>query len=47
MSWVCPVPPYGPGSTNSNLVPSQTPSDPVSGSSPLRAAVCQVSLLQE
>ena len=40
-------PPYGPGSANLNLVLSQTPSDPVSGSSPLRAAVCQVSLLEE
>jgi anaerobic selenocysteine-containing dehydrogenase len=38
-------PPYGPDSANLNLVLRQTPSDPVSGSSPLRAAVCQVSLL--
>lgn len=38
-------PPYGPGSANLNLVLSQTPSDPISGSSPLRASVCDVSLL--
>ncbi len=35
-------PPFGPGSANLNLVLSQTPSDPVSGSSPLRAQVCDV-----
>jgi anaerobic selenocysteine-containing dehydrogenase len=35
-------PPFGPGSANLNLVLSQTPSDPISGSSPLRAQVCQV-----
>ncbi|RHW27224.1 molybdopterin oxidoreductase [Nocardioides immobilis] len=38
-------PPYGPGSANLNLVLSQTPSDPISGSSPLRASVCDVSPL--
>ncbi len=38
-------PPLGPGSANLNAVLSQRPSDPVSGSSPLRASVCQVSLL--
>lgn len=35
-------PPFGPGSANLNLVLSQTPSDPISGSSPLRAQVCNV-----
>jgi anaerobic selenocysteine-containing dehydrogenase len=40
-------PPYGEGSANLNLVLRQTPSDPVSGSSPLRAAVCDVSRLRE
>ncbi len=39
-------PPYGPGSANLNLVLPQTPSDPISGSSPLRAGVCDVSLLE-
>jgi len=37
-------PPFGPGSANLNLVLSQTPSDPISGSSPLRAQVCELSL---
>ena len=36
-------PPYGPGSANLNLVLRQTPSDPISGSAPLRASVCDVS----
>jgi anaerobic selenocysteine-containing dehydrogenase len=36
-------PPYGPGSANLNLVLPQTPSDPISGSSPMRATVCEVS----
>ena len=40
-------PPYGPGSANLNLVLPQTPSDPISGSSPLRAGVCEVSLERE
>jgi anaerobic selenocysteine-containing dehydrogenase len=38
-------PPYGPGSANLNLVLRQRPSDPISGSSPLRASVCEVALL--
>jgi anaerobic selenocysteine-containing dehydrogenase len=38
-------PPFGPGSANLNLVLAQTPSDPVSGSSPLRAQMCQVTRL--
>lgn len=38
-------PPYGPDTANLNLVLSQTPSDPISGSSPLRASVCDVTLL--
>jgi anaerobic selenocysteine-containing dehydrogenase len=38
-------PPYGPDSANLNLVLRQQPSDPVSGSSPLRASVCNVVLL--
>ncbi len=39
-------PPFGPGSANLNLVLSQTPSDPISGSSPLRAQLCDVTPLQ-
>lgn len=39
-------PPFGPGSANLNLVLSQTPSDPTSGSSPLRAQVCEVTLIR-
>jgi len=35
-------PPYGPDSANLNLILRQTPSDPVSGSSPLRASLCEV-----
>ncbi|MCA1696260.1 MAG: molybdopterin-dependent oxidoreductase, partial [Actinobacteria bacterium] len=35
-------PPFGPGSANLNLVLSQIPSDPISGSSPLRAQLCEV-----
>lgn len=38
-------PPFGPGSANLNLVLSQTPSDPISGSSPLRAQLCEVARL--
>ncbi|MGE3289538.1 MAG: molybdopterin-dependent oxidoreductase [Pseudonocardia sp.] len=38
-------PPFGPDSANLNLVLPQQPSDPVSGSSPLRASVCDVALL--
>ncbi|HWJ82582.1 MAG TPA: molybdopterin-dependent oxidoreductase [Nocardioides sp.] len=40
-------PPYGPGSANLNLVLRQSPSDPISGSSPLRASVCDVAPLGE
>jgi anaerobic selenocysteine-containing dehydrogenase len=39
-------PPFGPGSANLNLVLSQTPSDPISGSSPLRAQICQIARLR-
>jgi anaerobic selenocysteine-containing dehydrogenase len=35
-------PAYEPGSANLNLVLSQTPSDPISGSSPLRASMCEI-----
>lgn len=38
-------PPYGPDTANLNLVLPQSPSDPISGSSPLRASVCDVALL--
>jgi anaerobic selenocysteine-containing dehydrogenase len=38
-------PPFGPDSANLNLVLGQTPSDPISGSSPLRAQVCEISRL--
>ena len=38
-------PPFGPESANLNLVLRQQPSDPVSGSSPLRASVCNVAPL--
>jgi anaerobic selenocysteine-containing dehydrogenase len=34
--------PFEPGGVNLNLVLRQTPSDPVSGSSPLRSSVCDV-----
>ncbi|NKQ57283.1 molybdopterin-dependent oxidoreductase [Amycolatopsis sp. K13G38] len=40
-------PPFGPGSANLNAILSQRPSDPTSGSSPLRASVCEVSLLED
>jgi hypothetical protein len=33
---------FGPGSANLNLVLSQIPSDPIGGSSPLRAQMCNV-----
>lgn len=39
-------PPFGPGSANLNLVLSQTPSDPIGSSSPLRAQMCQITLLE-
>ncbi|HEX9890273.1 MAG TPA: molybdopterin-dependent oxidoreductase [Nitriliruptorales bacterium] len=35
-------PPFGPDSANLNLVLRQQPSDPISGSSPLRASVCDL-----
>jgi anaerobic selenocysteine-containing dehydrogenase len=35
-------PPYGPGSANLNAVLDLGPSDPISGSSPLRSSVCDV-----
>ena len=38
-------PPYDEGSANLNLVLRQTPSDPISGSAPLRATVCDISAL--
>lgn len=38
-------PPYGPDSANLNLVLAQEPADPIGGSAPLRAAVCDVSPL--
>ncbi len=38
-------PPFGPGSANLNLVLAQTPSDPISGSSPLRAQMCDIARL--
>jgi anaerobic selenocysteine-containing dehydrogenase len=37
--------PFGPDSANLNLVLRQRPSDPISGSSPLRASVCDVAPL--
>lgn len=36
-------PPFGPESANLNLVLRQGPSDPISGSAPLRASLCEVS----
>jgi anaerobic selenocysteine-containing dehydrogenase len=38
-------PPYGPDSANLNLILRRGPSDPVSGTEPLRASVCDVVLL--
>jgi anaerobic selenocysteine-containing dehydrogenase len=35
-------PPYGPSSANLNLVLPQTPSDPISGTSPLRSSLCDL-----
>jgi anaerobic selenocysteine-containing dehydrogenase len=35
-------PPYGPDSANLNLILQQTPADPISGSSPLRASLCEI-----
>ncbi|HJQ43737.1 MAG TPA: molybdopterin-dependent oxidoreductase [Jatrophihabitantaceae bacterium] len=39
-------PPYGPDSANLNLVLGQTPSDPISGTSPLRSSLCEISLVR-
>ena len=39
-------PPFGPDSANLNLALPQQPGDPISGSSPLRASVCDVALLE-
>jgi anaerobic selenocysteine-containing dehydrogenase len=39
-------PPYGPDSANLNLVLRQTPSDPVSGSAPLRASLCEIERIE-
>jgi anaerobic selenocysteine-containing dehydrogenase len=39
-------PPYGPDSANLNLILRQTPSDPVSGSSPLRASLCEIKRIE-
>ncbi len=38
-------PPYGPDSANLNLVLRQGPSDPISGSAPLRASLCEITLV--
>jgi hypothetical protein len=35
-------PPYGSDSANLNLILQQTPGDPVSGTSPLRASLCEI-----
>jgi len=35
-------PPYGPDRANLNLILQQAPADPVSGSSPLRASLCEI-----
>jgi anaerobic selenocysteine-containing dehydrogenase len=35
-------PPYGPDSANLNLILRQTPADPISGSAPLRASLCEI-----
>jgi len=35
-------PPFGPASANLNLILAQTPSDPTSGSSPLRSQMCEI-----
>ena len=39
-------PPYGPDSANLNLILQQTPADPVSGSSPLRASLCEIERIE-
>ena len=38
-------PPYGPDSANLNLVLRQGPSDPISGSAPLRASLCEITVV--
>jgi hypothetical protein len=40
-------PPYGADNANLNLVLRQTRSDPICGSSPLRASVCDVAPLSD
>jgi hypothetical protein len=37
-------PPYGPESADLDLVLQQQPSDPISGSAPLRASLCEITL---
>jgi len=39
-------PPYGPDSANLNLILRQTPADPVSGSAPLRASLCEIERIE-
>ncbi len=39
-------PPYGPDSANLNLILRQTPADPISGSSPLRASLCEIERIE-
>ena len=39
-------PPYGPDSANLNLILQHTPGDPVSGSSPLRASLCEIERME-
>lgn len=41
---LAPTDPYADGGVNLNLVLAQTPSDPTSGSSPLRASLCELTL---
>ena len=40
-------PPFGEDSANLNLILRQTPGDPVSGSSPLRASLCEVERIDD
>ena len=39
-------PPYGPHSANLNLILQQTPADPISGSAPLRASLCEIERIE-
>ncbi len=39
-------PPYGPDSANLNLILRLTPGDPVSGSAPLRASLCEIERIE-